>query len=384
MRRIMVFDTTLRDGVHSPGVALDTEQRLQIAHRLARLGVDAIEAGFPASGPADLEAVGRIAREVRGPMIKALARARAGDVELAWQAVRDARRPAITIFVPTSDIQIEHVLGSSREDVLERTAAAIAKARSLVEEVEFSPMDATRADAGFLADVVATAIDQGASIVSVPDTVGYATPDEFGDLLRRLREAVPTLGGVVLGVHCHNDLGLAVANSLAGVLAGARSVECTVNGLGARAGNTSLEEFVMLLDTRGETLGARTGVNTAEILATSRLVSELTGYAVQYNKAIVGRNAFAHATAQAVSAVRRSPGTYEIMDPAAIGLDDRGPLLDRGSSREALRAALQTLGVAVAGSDLDAAFARFQDVAARKRHLTALDLELLVIAPLNL
>jgi 2-isopropylmalate synthase len=321
MERVQIYDTTLRDGVQSPGIALTTEQKLEIARQLALLRVDAIEAGFPVTSPGELDAVQRIARTVQGPVIKALARARASDVDVAWEAVRDAARPCITIYIPTSDVQIEHVLGSSREDVLARTRAVVAHARSLVDDVEFSPMDATRTELEYLAQVVSVAIEEGATIVSVPDTVGYTMPHEFAALLSGLAKLVPQLAtNVLLGVHCHDDLGLAVANSLAGVMAGARSVEGTINGLGARAGNAPLEELVMLLRTRGEALGLESRVDTRQIAATSRLVSRLTGYAVPPNKAIVGRNAFAHATALNRAAVLRDRRTYQIMDGSTIGL----------------------------------------------------------------
>jgi 2-isopropylmalate synthase len=379
MERVQVYDTTLRDGGQSPGIALDVEEKLEIAHQLARLGVDAIEAGFPVTRPGDFEAVQRIAREVEGPVIKALARARTRDIDIAWEAVRDAARPRITIYVPTSDLQIEHVLGSSREDVLAITGAAIAHARSLVDDVEFSPMDATRTELEFLAQVVAVAIDEGSTVVSVPDTVGYTMPHEFGEFLSGLADLVPRLASVLLGVHCHNDLGLAVANSLAGVMAGARTVECTINGLGERAGNASLEEFVMLLHTRGEALGLYTDVNTREIVAASRLVSRLTGYAVQPNKAIVGRNAFAHETAISQAAVLRERRTYEIMDATTVGLDGNTIILGRQSGRDALRLALEDLGFTLTAAELSRAFARFKEIADRKRQVTSIDLEVLVM-----
>jgi 2-isopropylmalate synthase len=379
MERVQIYDTTLRDGGQSPGIALDVAEKLEIAHQLARLGVDAIEAGFPVTGPSDFEAVQRIAREVEGPIIKGLARARAHDIELAWEAVRDAARPRIAVYVPTSDLQIEHVLGTSREDVVARTRTAVAYARSLLDDVEFSPMDATRAELEFLAEVVAVAIDEGATVVSVPDTVGYAMPHEFAELLIALADGVPQLASVVLGVHCHNDLGLAVANSLAGVMAGARSVECTINGLGERAGNASLEEFVMVLHTRGQALGLHTDVNAREIVATSRLVSLLTGYPVQHNKAIVGRNAFVHETAMNQAAVLRERRTYEIMDPTTVGLDGNTVLLGSESGPDALRVALDQLGFSLTDAELNATFTRFKEVANRKRQVTAMDLEVLVM-----
>src|SRR4051794_368858 len=263
--RVVIFDTTLRDGEQSPGISLNSAEKLEIAHQLARLGVDVIEAGFPIASPGDFEAVRAIARQVQGPVIAGLARAHAADVERAADAVRDAERPRIHTFISTSDIHIEHQLQSTREDVKGQARAAVAHAKSFVEDVEFSPMDATRADVEFTAEVIQLAIDEGATTVNIPDTVGYTMPHEFTDYLRRLYEAVPALRDVVLSVHCHDDLGLAVANSFAGLLAGARQVECAVNGIGERAGNASLEELIMLLHTRRTDIGLTTGADTREI-----------------------------------------------------------------------------------------------------------------------
>src|SRR3954464_7608662 len=283
--RVVIFDTTLRDGEQSPGISLNTQEKLEIAHQLARLGVDVIEAGFPITSPGDFEAVQAIARQVEGPIIAGLARVHVGAVAAAGGAVQDAARPRIHTFISTSDIHIEHQLQSTRDDVKGSARAAVAHAKSFVEDVEFSPMDATRADIEFTAEVVAIALEEGATVINIPDTVGYTMPHEYGEYLRRLYELVPQLGEVVLSVHCHDDLGLAVANSFAGVLAGARQVECAVNGIGERAGNASLEEIVMLLQTRGADTRLRTEAVTTEIARTSRLVSRLTGYPVQPNKA---------------------------------------------------------------------------------------------------
>src|SRR5947208_4425598 len=280
--RVHIFDTTLRDGEQSPGISLNTAEKLEIAQQLAKLGVDVIEAGFPITSPGDFEAVQAIARQVDGPVIAGLARAHVADVDAAYGAVRDAARPRIHTFISTSDIHIVHQLQSTREDVKGQARAAVAHAKSLVDDVEFSPMDATRADLEFTAEVCAMAIEEGAGVINIPDTVGYTMPQEFDAYLRRLYELVPELRDVVLSVHCHDDLGLAVANSFAGVLAGARQVECAINGIGERAGNASLEEIVMLLHTRsGEIGGLHTGVNTRELARTSRLVSRLTGHGVQ-------------------------------------------------------------------------------------------------------
>src|SRR6478752_3662304 len=289
--RVLIFDTTLRDGEQSPGISLNTTEKLEIAQQLARLGVDVIEAGFPIASPGDFEAVQAIAREIEGPIVAGLARANPGDVDRAWEAVKDAPRPRIHTFVSTSDIHIEHQLQSTREDVKGLARASVAQARALCDDVEFSPMDATRADRQFTAEVLQIAIDEGATTINIPDTVGYAMPQEYAAFLTELYALVPALRDAVLSVHCHDDLGLAVANSFAGVLAGARPVECAINGLGERAGNASLEEIAMLLHTRQADVGLHTGIVTTEIARTSRLISRLTGYSVQPNKAIIGRNA---------------------------------------------------------------------------------------------
>jgi 2-isopropylmalate synthase len=376
--RVIIFDTTLRDGEQSPGISLNTPEKLEIAHQLARLGVDVIEAGFPIASPGDFEAVRAIAREVEGPIIAGLARAHAADIERAADAVRDSQRPRVHTFISTSDIHIEHQLQSTRADVLGQARAAVAHARSLVEDVEFSPMDATRADVEFTAEVVAAAIEEGASTINIPDTVGYTMPDEFRAFLGRLYELTPGLRDLVLSVHCHDDLGLAVANSFAGLQAGARQVECSINGIGERAGNASLEEIVMLLHTRAAAVGFSSGVNTREIARTSRLVSRLTGYPVQPNKAIVGRNAFAHESGIHQDGVLKERSTYEIMDATTVGLDANQLVLGKHSGRHALKSALQELGFEVDGQALNTAFKRFKDIADKKKQVTAMDLEALV------
>jgi len=376
--RVIIFDTTLRDGEQSPGISLNATEKLEIAHQLARLGVDVIEAGFPIASPGDFEAVRAIAREVHGPVIAGLARAHAADIERAAEAVRDADRPRIHTFISTSDIHIEHQLQSSREEVKGSARASVAHARSFVDDVEFSPMDATRADVEFTAEVIGIALEEGATTINVPDTVGYATPDEYAAFLRRLYDLVPGLGNVVLSVHCHDDLGLAVANSLAGVRAGARQVECAINGIGERAGNASLEEFVMLLHTRSAQLGFATGIATREIARTSRMVSRLTGYPVQPNKAIVGRNAFAHESGIHQDGILKDRTTYEIMDATTVGLEGNDLVLGKHSGRHALKSALQELGFEVDGQALNTAFKRFKEIADRKKQVTAMDLEALV------
>src|ERR687894_712981 len=376
--RVIIFDTTLRDGEQSPGISLNPGEKLEIAHQLARLGVDVIEAGFPAASPGDFEAVEAIARQVQGPVIAGLARAHAADIERAAAAVRDAERPRVHTFISTSDIHIEHQLQSTREDVKGSARAAVAHARSLVDDVEFSPMDATRADVEFTAEVLQVAIDEGATTINIPDTVGYAMPDEYARFLGRLYELVPELRDVVLSVHCHDDLGLAVANSFAGIQAGARQVECAVNGIGERAGNASLEEIIMLLHTRGDATGFHTGAVTQEIARTSRLVSRLTGYPVQPNKAIVGRNAFAHESGIHQDGVLKERSTYEIMDATSVGLDANALVLGKHSGRAALKRTLAELGFVVEGVALNAAFKRFKEIADKKKQVTAMDLEALV------
>jgi 2-isopropylmalate synthase len=376
--RVIIFDTTLRDGEQSPGISLNTQEKLEIAQQLARLGVDVIEAGFPITSPGDFEAVQAIAREVEGPVIAGLARTHVADIDAAWNAVRDAARPRIHTFISTSDIHIEHQLQTTREDVKGQARAAVSHARGYVHDVEFSPMDATRADVEFTAEVVQIAIDEGASTINIPDTVGYTMPHEFDAFLRRLYELVPTLRGVVLSVHCHDDLGLAVANSFAGLRAGARQVECAVNGIGERAGNASLEELIMLLHTRRADVGLFTEANTREIARTSRLVSRLTGYPVQPNKAIIGRNAFAHESGIHQDGVLKERTTYEIMDAQTVGLDANSIVLGKHSGRHALQQALAELGFEVSGQTLNTAFKRFKEIADKKKQVTAMDLEALV------
>src|SRR3954465_11983348 len=377
--RVIIFDTTLRDGEQSPGISLNASEKLEIGHQLARLGVDVIEAGFPIASPGDFEAVQAIARQVEGPIIAGLARVHVGDIDAAYGAVRDAARPRIHTFVSTSDIHIEHQLASTREDVKGQARAAVAHARALVEDVEFSPMDATRSDAEYTAEVVQIAIDEGATTINIPDTVGYTMPNEYAAFLGRLYELVPALRDVVLSVHCHDDLGLAVANSYAGLQAGAREVECAINGLGERAGNASLEEIVMLLRTREADIGFTTGINTREIARSSRLVSRLTGYGVQPNKAIVGRNAFQHESGIHQDGVLKERSTFEIMSAASVGFDDTNSIvLGKHSGRHALQSALMDLGYDVSGHTLNQAFKRFKELADKKKQVTAMDLEALV------
>ncbi|HEY6525869.1 MAG TPA: 2-isopropylmalate synthase [Solirubrobacteraceae bacterium] len=376
--RVLIFDTTLRDGEQSPGISLNTTEKLEIAQQLARLGVDVIEAGFPITSPGDFEAVQAIARTVQGPVIAGLARTHVGDIDAAYNAVKDAERPRIHTFISTSDIHIKYQLQSTREDVKGQARAAVAHAKQYLDDVEFSPMDATRADVDYTAEVCQIAIDEGATTINIPDTVGYTMPHEYTEFLTRLYAAVPDLRDVVLSVHCHDDLGLAVANSFAGLQAGARQVECAVNGIGERAGNASLEEIIMLLHTRQADVGLFTGANTREIARTSRMVSRLTGYVIQPNKAIVGRNAFAHESGIHQDGVLKERTTYEIMDATTVGLDANSIVLGKHSGRHALAQALAELGFELQGQALNTAFKRFKEIADKKKQVTALDLEALV------
>jgi len=376
--QVRVFDTTLRDGEQSPGISLNKQEKLEIAQQLSRLGVDVIEAGFPIASPGDFEAVQEIAREVHGPVICGLARTGFQDIDAAWNAIKDSERPRIHTFISTSDIHIEHQLQTTREDVKGQARAAVAHAKGYCDDVEFSPMDATRADLEFTAEVLQIALDEGATTINVPDTVGYSMPDEYAAMWRELYRLVPDLSEVVTSVHCHDDLGLAVANSFAGVQAGCRQVECAINGLGERAGNASLEEIVMLLATREAEHGLWSDVETTEIARTSRMVSRLTGYQVQPNKAIVGRNAFAHESGIHQDGVLKERTTYEIMDATTIGLETNSIVLGKHSGRHALRKALEELGYSVDGAALNTAFKRFKEVADRKKKVTALDLEAIV------
>ena len=380
--RVLIFDTTLRDGEQSPGISLNTQEKLEIAGQLARLGVDVIEAGFPITSPGDFEAVEAIARTDFGtdvpPVIAGLARTHVADIDAAFNAVRDAERPRIHTFISTSDIHIQYQLQTTRDDVKGQARAAVAHAKEYVEDVEFSPMDATRAELEFTAEVCQIALDEGATTINIPDTVGYAVPEEYAAYLRSLYELVPGLRDVILSVHCHDDLGLAVANSVAGLRAGARQVECAINGIGERAGNASLEEIVMLLHTRQDEIGLRTGAVTREIARTSRMVSRLTGYPVQPNKAIVGRNAFAHESGIHQDGVLKERTTYEIMDATTVGLDANSIVLGKHSGRHALQQALAELGFELSGQGLVTAFKRFKEIADKKKQVTAMDLEALV------
>jgi len=375
MRNVQIFDTTLRDGEQSPGISLSVEEKVEIAHHLARLKVDVIEAGFPITSEGDFESVSRIAAEVKGPTIAGLSRIHRMDIERAWEAVKWSGRPRIHTFVGTSDLHIEHQMRSNKEDILAGAEEAVRFAKSLCPQVEFSPMDATRTEIGYLAEVVAAAVEAGADVINIADTVGYTTPAEFSAFLRELQERVPGLKDRVLSVHCHDDLGLAVANSLAGVQAGAGQIEVAVNGIGERAGNASLEEIVMALVTRGDHYDVEVGVETSQLANTSRMISNITGYEVPPNKAVVGRNAFLHESGIHQDGVLKDRRTFEIMTPKDIGLEGTNIFLGKHSGRHALKDALEELGYTLEGEVLRRAFARFKEIADHKKTVTAADLE---------
>ncbi len=390
--RVLIFDTTLRDGEQSPGASLNLEEKLAIAQQLARLGVDVIEAGFPFASPGDFAAVQRIAQQVggeHGPVICGLSRASKGDIKACADAVAPAPRRRIHTFIATSDIHLEHKLRKSRKEVLAIVPDMVAYAHSLVDDVEFSCEDAGRSDPEFLYEVIEAAIAAGATTINIPDTVGYTTPTEFGELIAGIDRHVPNMGEAVLSVHGHNDLGLAVANFLEAVKNGARQLECTINGIGERAGNAALEELVMALHVRrryfnpffgrdADSPTPLTAVRTEEITKTSRLVSNLTGMVVQPNKAIVGANAFAHESGIHQDGVLKNRLTYEIVDARTVGLSDNRISLGKLSGRSAVRARLEELGYDLSREDLDDAFARFKDLADRKREITDRDLEAIV------
>jgi 2-isopropylmalate synthase len=376
---VRIFDTTLRDGEQSPGCSMNLGEKLTLARQLERLGVDVIEAGFPIASTGDFESVQAIARELTSTRVCGLARTGSEDVERAAAALESARSPRIHTFIATSDIHLEYKLRMSREQVLAEVDRAVRQARGYVDDVEFSAEDATRSDPEYLIRVFQTAIEAGASTCNVPDTVGYTQPEEYAALIRELRARVPGAENVVFAVHCHDDLGLAVANSLAAVLAGARQVECTLNGIGERAGNTSMEEVVMAIKTRRDVYGAvDTKINTTEIYASSRLLSSIIGVSVQPNKAIVGDNAFAHEAGIHQDGVLKAPITYEILTPQSIGRPSNELVLGKHSGRHAFRDRLEELGFQIEGEDFQLAFRRFKDLADKKKTIYNEDLEAIV------
>jgi len=372
--RLYIFDTTLRDGEQSPGCSMNIDEKIRVAHALAALGVDIIEAGFPIASPGDFEAVHRIAKEVKGPAIAGLARAHAKDIERAGEAVRPAEHARIHTFIATSPIHMEAKLRMTPDEVVERAVEAVKLARNLAAEVEFSAEDAGRSEMDFLCRIVEATIAAGARVINIPDTVGYMTPDEFGYRIRTLKERVPNADQAIFSVHCHNDLGLAVANSLAAVENGARQVECTINGLGERAGNASLEEIVMILRTRADRYAIDTGIDTTRIVPTSKLVSQITGMPVQPNKAIVGANAFAHESGIHQDGVLKHQKTYEIMTPESVGWTTNRMVLGKHSGRAALKARYAQLGVELDDERLVAVFERFKVLADKKKDVFDEDL----------
>ncbi|MGH9303459.1 MAG: 2-isopropylmalate synthase [Acidimicrobiales bacterium] len=375
--KVTIFDTTLRDGEQSPGISLDALEKLEIAEQLARLGVDYIEAGFPVASQGDFEAVQMIARSVNGPVIAALSRTQLSDVDRCHEALKDAERSRIHVFISTSPSHREHMLKMTEAEVLAEVRQGVARAREHTGDVEFSPQDATRTPLDFMLEVLACSVEAGATTLNIPDTVGYGIPWDFGDLIAHIRAEVA--GSYVLSTHCHNDLGLATANSLSGVRAGARQVEVCVNGLGERAGNAALEEVVMALSVRADQFpGLSSAVRTEEISRTSRLVSRLTGYQVQWNKAVVGKNAFAHESGIHQHGVLVQRSTYEIIDAASVGQVGSQIVLGKHSGRHAFSETLDKLGIRLRGDALDAAFRRFKELADRKVQLTDADLEALV------
>jgi 2-isopropylmalate synthase len=378
MDKVIIFDTTLRDGEQAAGGTLNIQEKLEIARQLEKLGVDVIEAGFPASSPGDFEAVNLIAREIRTPSICALTHANAKAIDRAWEAVQVAARPRIHVFLSASDIHLVHQLKKSRDEILEMARIMVARAKEYTADVEFSPMDASRTEPLYLYQILEAVIAAGATTVNIPDTVGYAIPDEFGRLIEGIRQNVPNIGQAIVSVHCHNDLGLAVANSLEAIKRGARQVECTVNGIGERAGNASLEEIVMTIQTRKDFFDLTTGIDTRQIYRASRLVSELTGFMVQPNKAIVGANAFRHESGIHQDGVIKMPITYEIMDPRTVGIPSSSLVLGKLSGRHAFKQRLSELGYSLSDAELDRAFTAFKGLADKKKNITDRDVESLV------
>src|ERR1700751_4724453 len=367
--RVTVFDTTLRDGEQSPGCSMNVHEKLRMAHQLDRLGVDVIEAGFPIASDGDFEAVQAIATAVRRPIIAGLARACPKDIERAWEALKGAARPRIPVFLATSDIHLKYKWRISREQCLEQARENVRLAKSLCQDVEFSPEDATRTDRDFLCQVVQAVVDAGATTVNIPDTVGYTMPTEFGEIIRMLRERVKGIENFVISSHCHNDLGLAVANTLAAVEAGARQVECTINGIGERAGNASLEEIVMTMRVRPDRYAFDTAVVSEQLFPASQILSEVTGVPVQPNKAIIGRNAFAHEAGIHQDGVLKNPLTYEIMTPQSVGVPDSRLVLGKHSGRHALAIRCEQLGYQFDRRALDDIYRRFVRLADKIKHV---------------
>jgi 2-isopropylmalate synthase len=376
---VKIFDTTLRDGEQSPGATMNVAEKVRVAEQLEKLNVDVIEAGFPISSEGDFEAVKAIARTIKRSEVAALARANPKDIDRAWEAVKRAKFPLLHTFISTSDIHLKHQLKKSKEEVIRITSQSVARAKRYTPNVEFSAMDATRSDVEFLVAVCQAAVRAGATTINIPDTVGYAIPSEFGKLIQTISQRVRGAEKVALSVHCHNDLGLAVANSLAAIQNGARQVECTINGIGERAGNTSLEEVVMALRTRADLFHFHTRINPKHIYTTSRLVSKITGMVVQPNKAVVGANAFAHESGIHQDGILKEKRTYEIMTPESVGIPKSSLVLGKLSGRHAFRERLRELGYRLSETDLERAFSRFKQLADKKREIFDEDIESIVV-----
>ncbi len=377
--QVLIFDTTLRDGEQSPGNTMNSQEKLRVAKQLETLGVDIIEAGFPIASEGDFESVREIAKTVKGSEVAGLARANSQDIDRAWEAVKDAIKPRIHTFISTSDIHLEHQLRKTREEVLVITEESVRRAAGYTSNVEFSAMDATRSDWDYLCRIFQTAIDAGATTINVPDTVGYTVPEEFGRLIRYIMKNVPNVGQAVVSVHCHNDLGLAVANSIAAVKNGARQVECTINGIGERSGNAALEEIVMILRTRKDIFSLDTRIMSEKIYPTSRLITSITGAPVQPNKAIVGTNAFAHESGIHQDGLLKAKSTYEIMTPESVGIPKSFLILGKHSGRHAFRDRIENLGYSLNEKELNLAFKRFKALADMKKDVYDEDIEMIIM-----
>ena len=383
MDRVIIFDTTLRDGEQAAGAGLNAQDKLDIAKQLEKLGIDVIEAGFPISSPGDFEAVQLIAKEIKKSSVCALAHANAEAIDRAWEAIKKARRPRIHVFLSASDIHLLYQLKKTRDEILEISRDMVARAKRYTEDVEFSPMDASRTEPAYIYRISEAVISAGATSLNIPDTVGYAIPQEFGDLIEGIFKNVPNIGKAVVSVHCHNDLGLAVANSLEAIRRGARQVECTINGIGERAGNASLEEIVMALKTRSDFYHLTTNVDTTQIYKTSRLVSELTGFAVQSNKAIIGANAFRHQSGIHQDGIIKKAITYEIMDPKSVGIPASSLVLGKLSGRHAFKERLAELGYILDEESFKHAFQAFKELADKKREVADRDIESVIAEELR-
>jgi len=383
MNRVIIFDTTLRDGEQAAGASLSVQDKLQIAKQLEKLGVDVIEAGFPISSPGDFEAVQVIAKEIKGSTVCALAHANAEAIDRAWEAIKKAKKPLIHVFLSASDIHLLYQLKKTREEILQISRDMVARAKGHTDNVEFSPMDATRTEPGYIYKILEAVIAAGATVVNIPDTVGCAVPQEYGDLIEGIFKNVPNIDKAVVSVHCHDDLGLAVANSLEAIRRGARQVECTINGIGERAGNASMEEIVMALKTRSDFYQLTTNIDTTQIYKTSRLVSELTGFAVQPNKAIIGANAFRHQSGIHQDGIIKKAITYEIMDPRSVGIPSSSLVLGKLSGRHAFKERLAELGYILDEESFKHAFQAFKELADKKREVTDRDIESVIAEELR-